>query len=457
MIGNLYGQIQTTSQYNLAQKYVCKIEIANTKIDKNNKTILTGFLVKGQQKVITALHGFAGKIGTKEELSIKVTFFESNGNNQVYTNDKHAIVLTGTELANDMATISCPCFQKEGLEIGTLNDLAVNNEYHIYGYKGDRLHENAITLMSASFDKLHKLIQLPTRKDLETLKFPSLTTNAIEIPSANIFRGHSGSPMLNKKNKVVGMVDGFELDGVYGKTIAWAMPITKIPDKVYNHESAEYTSILNVSKVRKNAVMVGFGEELPLDSIQNYEVHSAIDFRHRLPFISVGGYLSKFYSLTNQTNNLENLNSFADLYIDFKINKALTLGAYATSSFIQYKLTKLWENDLKFIPTENTYRHQKLLDLYGIQTTWWWLRRVKTDAFVGAGIGIDNYRGFLGVRQYLGPRRILAIETKALFSQQAFSILTYIPQLGTARRETSNINLKNIHLCFGLNFSIGRK
>lgn len=201
MIGNLYGQIQTTSQYNLAQKYVCKIEIANTKIDKNNKTILTGFLVKGQQKVITALHGFAGKIGTKEELSIKVTFFESNGNNQVYTNDKHAIVLTGTELANDMATISCPCFQKEGLEIGTLNDLAVNNEYHIYGYKGDRLHENAITLMSASFDKLHKLIQLPTRKDLETLKFPSLTTNAIEIPSANIFRGHSGSPMLNKKIK----------------------------------------------------------------------------------------------------------------------------------------------------------------------------------------------------------------------------------------------------------------
>lgn len=455
-----------SQQYNYALTYVCKIEIENKKISQK-PTTLTGFLVD-EKRIITALHGLAGKLDSYDKMYIKVTFYPLNKPIKSFDNEdrnKPEISLTGLDLTHDLAVLTCnKCDNKSGLKIG--KQLTADEKLHIYGYPNSNVLETQVlNLTSGSTEKLNKFIQQDAINDLGSLKYPNDTILVIKISSADIFSGYSGSPILNNKNEVVGMVDGFELDAFGVKRNGWAIPVTEIPIAVYKPGTPQYATVQATAKIKQNIKYIAYGTEVPSDSTQ-HQPQPIINFKHIPPKISIGSYLTKLYTLPSSGINPSGslvLNGFADLYIDFRINKGLTLGAYASSTFIQYQVVRQWENNIQLPATSVNNQQKKLFELWGLQATWWLRRGIMTDYFVGAGIGSNtnsflvNYRGYAGIRHYLGPQRILAFEAKALINNQVVTTLVPSPRLGNARFVSNNFNLTNIHLCIGLNFSIGKK
>lgn len=443
-----------TKQYQFASGNVCKIDV-------KGKT-LSGFLSNG--KVYTSLHGLVGNISPKGELtSLQITFYPYGADNISFSLSQHELELTGVDLDHDMAAISCKCFKKlgKGIEIGNLT--AIGNNYFVYGFPGvSKMDEQRMEISSGAIDLLYKF--LTAAVDLKELEFPNENVQVIKISSANISRGHSGSPILDKDNKVVGVVDGFELDGKYGKKHGWAVQLTpkNLPDKKPKNI---YEILSKASLNQKNAIRIAFGEDQPIQSNVDTTYRRFANFKHVPPLIAIGGGLTKLYVLPVSTNRAINqwrlLNGFADIYVDFRLFKPLTLGVYSSSTFIQYQIIQSWGEGLPLgnVPIPN--RREKLFDVWGGQLTWWWLRSIRADAFLGVGAGPMNYRGYIGARIYPFWRRKVGLEAKLLWTQQDFfNNSFFVPRLGMASRVINQISfnqLNNLHLCVGINFSVGKK
>ncbi|MDX1637656.1 MAG: serine protease [Balneolaceae bacterium] len=187
------------------------------RIRVNNADVGTGFVYNSTRQVVTALHVVAGH-------SNITVYSESTGNSSPATLEK---VFKESDLA--LLTLS----NDLGLEPLSHNtNPRITEDHTIWGYprnvatkQGDLIRfsrsekqETTLNSILKSGDKLLSQLKLQG--------YPSPSTRILRIGSI-IQPGHSGAPIMNSADEVVGVADG----GLYGGTarINWAIHAQYLP------------------------------------------------------------------------------------------------------------------------------------------------------------------------------------------------------------------------------------
>ena len=221
-------------------KWVYKIRSADNKYQKE-AIIQTGFRLKGIRGIITALHG----VVTGKNLSAKnETTYES------FTNLK----LTKVDVARDIALLTSEELlnqSDDGLDLGQIDKIKVNDKLYVLGKPLDI--ETIFSPVSVGNPKEKKIITMIPEKSRDAfLKrgSPGEMTNVLHIDGA-LVPGHSGAPLLDNYNKVLGVVNGGVIGeahgGVLQADICWAIPINQIQWKDVNNEQKRLDQLSEIN------------------------------------------------------------------------------------------------------------------------------------------------------------------------------------------------------------------
>jgi hypothetical protein len=223
-------------------KWVYKIRSADNNL-LDEEIIQTGFRLKGTKGIITALHG----VITGKDLSAK-----NETTNESFTNLK----LTKVDVSRDVALLTSEKLLNQpadGLELGQIDKIKVNEQLYVLGKPLGI--ETIFSPVSVGNPKEKKIITMipPKSKDAFLKRgSPGEMTNVIYINGA-LVPGHSGAPLLDNNNKVLGVVDG----GVVGEThggvllpdICWAIPVSHIEWKDVSNEQKR---LIQLSEINPN-------------------------------------------------------------------------------------------------------------------------------------------------------------------------------------------------------------
>ena len=198
------------AQQNKLEQFIYLIQIPKTKY---HPTLLqTGFQIYGVKGIFTSLHGLVDGI----------SFSAKNERNKVFNELK----IISVDVDNDVALMSSPELDKQLLLGIKISPSYASNKYYVIGHPaGIELFTKPVTV-NTDLVRLSSLIPPLSKKVFENRSSPNLLNQVISINSGNLIPGNSGSPLINDKFNVLGIVGGGLMKGVAG--ISWAVPITKL-------------------------------------------------------------------------------------------------------------------------------------------------------------------------------------------------------------------------------------
>ena len=258
-----------------AQEFIYRITV-------DQKTVVTGFKVAGQDGIVTALHGVAG--------AKRITVSKMS-NETIYDDDVKIILW---DLSKDICLISSSSINKipkeTGLKLSSIKKISKLNGVKVV-IKGFPWSMPQYQTINVDVDGDHgiELLQnlLPadsSRSVLVKRKSPDIQQNVINL-HGDIYPGHSGSPILYN-NEVIGMVDGGLL---LGSGYAWGIIYEQIKFIKFNNLDPGYKNTLNTNKALFSNKPISFSSinkdstfnpgELPITIISiKKDLYGTLDF-----------------------------------------------------------------------------------------------------------------------------------------------------------------------------------
>ena len=173
----------------------------------------TGFKAKGYNGIITTLHGVLGK----DKL------YARNENGEYFN-----LQIGAVDINNDVALLvpNSSYDNSIGLPVNIGNKILAKQELRVIGHPaGINLNIKTVYAGDPPIETLDNLIP-PSVSAIFSQRNSPFEQIQIFYLEANLIPGHSGSPLINMNNEVIGVVDGGILNGAAG--ISWAIPIGKI-------------------------------------------------------------------------------------------------------------------------------------------------------------------------------------------------------------------------------------
>jgi hypothetical protein len=174
--------------------------------------IQTGFRLSGIPGIITALHGVVH--GT--ELS---ALNEYGGFDRLR--------ISKVDIERDVALLDSDAPDLSGFDGLTPADthgLNPHDTLNVWGFPyGIQLHDKSVNAGNPVVRSLRSLIGADAAISFATRKSPSIDVTVIDI-EGQLGPGHSGAPVIDGHQKVIGVVDG----GLAALGINWAIPISEI-------------------------------------------------------------------------------------------------------------------------------------------------------------------------------------------------------------------------------------
>jgi hypothetical protein len=176
----------------------------------------TGFRIQGLHGIITALHGVAGCRTIKAQSETGTILFDvlSLGRADF---GKDVALLISSELS------SLPA---DGLPAATEPEFASLESIKVAGHPfGIKLLNTQLLLRDPPTKALRDLLDSDSLAALTARKSPDPAISVLSV-QGTLLPGHSGAPVFNSKNLVIGVANG----GLKGGTteITWAIPISSI-------------------------------------------------------------------------------------------------------------------------------------------------------------------------------------------------------------------------------------
>ena len=221
---------------------------------------LTGFKLDRYNGIITSLHGV---ISAKKIMAYNTK-----------TTLEEQLVVTHVDIKSDVAML----FSKEvltknpgGLMLGDINTYESRSIY-VVGFPINidlKPARTELVLRSPKTETLSYLVDDKTRAALMKRGSPQPSIKVINV-QGSLLPGHSGAPVFNKENKVIGIGSGGLKNGKVGH--AWAIDINKINFKKVTPQVLKYLS--SIGSVESNHLNQLFGSKEKPDSpkitSQNY-------------------------------------------------------------------------------------------------------------------------------------------------------------------------------------------
>jgi len=193
--------------------YVYRLKIGNCTFDPADRR-QTGFRVQGVAGMVTALHGVAD--------CQTISAIADDG--QEVFND---LVIQQVDIERDIALLISPDLTQkpsDGLALSPLTARAIlTTPLSIVGYPlGLDAQDVESNLLVRDLEALDAIIPDPEETEaLRLRRSPALTTTVLNL-QAQLLPGHSGAPLLDPENRLVGVGNG----GLRGGTVnrSWAIP-----------------------------------------------------------------------------------------------------------------------------------------------------------------------------------------------------------------------------------------
>lgn len=180
-----------------------------------NKVLQTGFRMQGTKGIITALHGVLG--------ATSITAQNTKGD--VLTD----LSISQVDIDNDLALLtSQEIFGRDNEGLIPVEDISLTpgEKLSIWGHpEGIEINDKSAFVGNPVIKKLTTLIPPNSAEVFEKRRSPFESIDILYI-EGNLVPGHSGAPVLDTQNRVVGVVDGGLLGGA--AAISWAIPIKNI-------------------------------------------------------------------------------------------------------------------------------------------------------------------------------------------------------------------------------------
>jgi hypothetical protein len=175
---------------------------------------LTGFRVRGLRGIITALHGVA------DSQNITVTSIDGKFKGG-------SVTVSMVDIPNDLALLTSTELAAEspdGLDHAPSTTILANTKVFVVGYPlGTYLEETTLPFVVGDPPRyeLGRKLNVDLREALRKRNSPSLTTTVLFLVGP-LHPGHSGAPVLDANNRVVGVADGsIGLSAGYGWAISY--------------------------------------------------------------------------------------------------------------------------------------------------------------------------------------------------------------------------------------------
>lgn len=199
------------AQDNNLSKYVYLVRIRTG----NKIYIQTGFRKEGTKGIITALHGVALADSPISAM---------NSDRDVLIN----LRIVEVDIKNDLALLSSKELserESDGIEPPD-REISIGERLHALGYPlGINFHRQPLEVGYPAKENLINLIPLESRRVFLRRGSPSLEIEVVNI-AGSLLAGHSGAPIVNPTNRLVGVGNGGLLKGA--ANISWAIPIANI-------------------------------------------------------------------------------------------------------------------------------------------------------------------------------------------------------------------------------------
>ncbi len=209
----LLTTINLAAQNEELRKYI--FTVYSTDKDSKVLTTQTGFRAKGYGGIITALHG----------VLYKDNLYASNENGE-YLNLKIGMVDINNDIALLIPNPITPFDNSVGFSINKTKNLITHKEFQVIGHPaGIMLNIKTVYSGSPAIETLSHLIPPKLSAFFSQRNSPFLQIEVLYL-EGNLVPGHSGSPLLNSNNEVIGVANGGLNGGSAG--ISWAIPIGNI-------------------------------------------------------------------------------------------------------------------------------------------------------------------------------------------------------------------------------------
>lgn len=212
-------------------KYIYRIRI----LPKNQKNyiIQTGFKVNEKAGIFTALHGvinhenIVGKQDGKADIPLR---------------------LESVDIAKDIAYLlpNSPT-NFDGLEMNT-RILTIFEDVYVTGFPANlpQLEQKQVKIGNPKISKLSSFLEATYKESFKQRKSPDIEQLVIRIHGP-ILKGHSGSPITNSQNQVIGMISGGIPEGVQ---TSWCVPLDNLD--LRNASSWEIRARLDSDDLKNN-------------------------------------------------------------------------------------------------------------------------------------------------------------------------------------------------------------
>ncbi|XCN71130.1 MAG: DUF1566 domain-containing protein [Candidatus Electrothrix aestuarii] len=198
---------------------------------------LTGFFAQGKSGIITALHGVIGRHAINAS---------DDNSSQSYKNLK----IEEVDTLHDLAFLSSNELKKRkgGLKISMEIPKKEEKIYSI-GYPlglSYQLRSDQLRVRIPPLTQLLTLLPTKLTPRMATRNSPDISKKVISI-EGGLLPGHSGAPVLNQNNEVIGVANGGLKSGTVG--ICWAIPYNEInwAPKVSREQELSNLETLEVS------------------------------------------------------------------------------------------------------------------------------------------------------------------------------------------------------------------
>lgn len=236
------------------QPYIYRIKVVGCAHTPNVRH-QTGFLVRGEGGIVTALHGVADcPDATIEAESAQGDFA--------------ALTIQAVDIDRDVARLSSPELADrlaEGLD-APYSDRVARTGLHALGYPYGKTDQEPTTQITVTYARpLHEVIPGAfITPAFEQRHSPDLETRVL-VAEAHFVPGHSGAPVLNAQGQVIGVVSGGLKEGYIGKS--WLIPWAEIQwQSLY-----DATGSLNPALIARWDALQQNDPELSLSFLSTYQ------------------------------------------------------------------------------------------------------------------------------------------------------------------------------------------
>lgn len=434
----------------------------------NRQEIQTGFRVKGEKGIFTALHGLVSHLQVDD---VRACQYSVIGGQLKKTAEFENLKITELSIDKDLVRLM-PSGKKPYKELQATDRGFVltqkpktffnrNTKLLICGFPELQFPQTkTVVIASPPVLPLYQLLygsELKSEEEKNTKSNALLRHDVIQLEAGSIFPGHSGGPIiLDGSNEVVGIANG-GLDNEEKKTVMnWAVSWS-INDLKLGIKPSEVKHRIEELKFHYSGSISteGTGKE------NDKESYRLIAYPKASPNWIFGftlGIPIKEIKTSTVSSATTGLMGFADVFVEKKIASWLMLGGYYSSSLLQYDLL---ESISEWDPSDIIESPAKLAgnrSLWGLQSSFLLLRRPLSQLYLGGGIGgINkefnksryNYRAYLGFRYYVGHRQRLALDGKVMYITQT----NVVPTRNYPWGNTILNNLNQLNVCVGLNYS----